>query len=404
MNPSLAALLCLGTLPTPRLWAEPGSVIPWGKPVNLWCEGTLKAQDCRLEKQGIQVPWDSQQPLKPRNKAKFSVEYMTEHYAGRYRCYYRTPAGWSERSEPLELVVTGVYGKPSLSALPSPVVTSGGTVTLQCGSWWKYDRFILTEEGEDGLSRTLDSQPGPSGQVQALFPVGPVTPGHRWTFRCYGYYWRRPQVWSEPSDPLELLVSGPSGDPVSPASAGLGRHLTLLIGASVAFVLLLLLLLLLLLVLRHRRQGKSREVERDAAVKDSQPEDGVELDARSPPDEDAQGAVYAQVKHWAPRGSGASPPAPLWGELLDPEDRQAAEDRRTDAQAVAPEGPQDVTCWTLRRGSDGALLRRLPPGPGPSPPSPVCTLPWCPLTLEPSPGTLGDAWAGTDRAPEAEAS
>ncbi|XP_070258615.1 leukocyte immunoglobulin-like receptor subfamily A member 6 [Myotis yumanensis] len=248
----LSALLCLGlsldqrihvqagTLPKPTLWADPASVMPWGSPVTIWCQGTLEAKEFCFEKEGSILLWGRMKPLDPMDKGMFSITSLTEDGAGIYRCYYRRPTGWSERSDPLELVVmTGAYSRPSLAALTSPVLPSGGNVTLQCGSRQGFDRFILTKEGDHRLSWVQNSQTEPRRQFQTLFTAGNVTPSHRWTFRCHGCYRDSPQVCSHPSDALELLVSGESGKPSILSQQGsivaYGQNLTLQCRSDVSY-------------------------------------------------------------------------------------------------------------------------------------------------------------------------
>ena len=82
-------------------------MVPLGTPVTIWCQGTLETQVFHLDKEGTSVPWDRQKPPGPGDKAQLAIPQMTEQHAGSYQCYFRTPTGWSEPSDRLELVVTG---------------------------------------------------------------------------------------------------------------------------------------------------------------------------------------------------------------------------------------------------------------------------------------------------------
>ncbi|KAG8520584.1 Platelet glycoprotein VI, partial [Galemys pyrenaicus] len=182
-----------GHLPKPSLQALPSPLVPLGKPVTLRCQGPPGVGVYRLEKLRSGTY---------RDQAVLPIHAMTQDAAGRYRCSYQDGSRWSPPSDQLELVATGVYEKPSLSARPSQAVPPGGDVTLQCHSRYGFDQFALYKEGGTGTSTK------PERWYRADFPLVTVTAAHGGTYRCYSFSSASPYLWSAPSNPLQLVVTG----------------------------------------------------------------------------------------------------------------------------------------------------------------------------------------------------
>ncbi|XP_069919582.1 leukocyte immunoglobulin-like receptor subfamily A member 6 [Oryctolagus cuniculus] len=129
---------------------------------------------------------------------------------GQYWCVYRTRLGPCQPSDPLTLVVTGMFPAPSLSAQPSPVVVSGGNVSLSCRSEYDDARTVHPwKEGGAGPLHSLEARfSHGAGVWQATFLLGPVDSTQGGIYRCYRTHSSQPHVWSLPSEPLELQVTG----------------------------------------------------------------------------------------------------------------------------------------------------------------------------------------------------
>lgn len=189
-----------GPLPKPSLQAQPSSLVPLGHPVTLRCLGPPDADLYRLEK------------VKPGKLIFIDQDFlfipiMEINNAGQYRCSYQNESNWSLPSDQLELIATGVYSKPSLSAHPSSAIPPGRDVTLKCQSQYSFDEFVLYKEG--------DTRPykRPEKWYRANFPVITVTAAHSGTYRCYSFSSSSPYLWTAPSDPLVVVVTGPSATP-----------------------------------------------------------------------------------------------------------------------------------------------------------------------------------------------
>ncbi|XP_030742134.1 leukocyte immunoglobulin-like receptor subfamily B member 4 [Echinops telfairi] len=163
---------------------------------------------------------------------------MYSGHAGKYQCDYYSSHDWSQPSDPLLLVLTASEDKPSLSAHPGPSVAPGQNVSLQCRSSGWFDTVYWFREDINHPPQLIHSE-SQTGPFQANFTMSHVTSAHGGTYRCYTSF--RKYLLSQPSDPLELVVSG-----------GLQDH--------------------------HQS-----EAPKDAAVTDHQPGEEVELDIQLAP-------------------------------------------------------------------------------------------------------------------------
>uniref|UniRef100_A0A2K6MVV8 Immunoglobulin domain-containing protein n=1 Tax=Rhinopithecus bieti TaxID=61621 RepID=A0A2K6MVV8_RHIBE len=119
------------------LSARPSAVVPQGGNVTLRCHyrrGLYNFPSFTLYK-------DDRSHIPILHSRIFQESFLMgpviQAHAGTYRCrgsYPHSPTEWSALSEPLAIRVTGVHKKPSLLALPGPLVKSGEMVILQCSS------------------------------------------------------------------------------------------------------------------------------------------------------------------------------------------------------------------------------------------------------------------------------
>uniref|UniRef100_A0A2K5KT50 Immunoglobulin domain-containing protein n=1 Tax=Cercocebus atys TaxID=9531 RepID=A0A2K5KT50_CERAT len=170
------------------LFARPSALVPQGGHVTLWCyyrDGLTNFTNFTLYKDDrSHVPIFHSRIF----QESFLMETVTPAHAGTYRCrgsYPHSPTEWSALSDPLAIMVTGVHRKPSLLALPGPLVKSGETVTLQCSSDIVFEYFFLHSEVNFEKPLHLVGELHGGGS-QANYSIRPTTSALTGTYRCYG--------------------------------------------------------------------------------------------------------------------------------------------------------------------------------------------------------------------------
>lgn len=286
-----------GPLPQASIWAVPGAVVSTGSAVTICCRtppGVSKVylvhsdshRECHdFTMQGAQEVFE------------FSLQNVAHVNVGDYYCDYHKEDGLPARSEKLELVVTGVYHeKPLLTVDSEPQGLSERNVTLLCHPPTFFDTFIFCRDGNASFPQNCLCQDSNT------FPISPGSSRHRSTYRCFGSYRDNPNLWSLPSDPLELSFSD---------SLGLS-----VVWGSVAAVCFLLFLILLFICLCHHwakcrtTNGKTRsqvkykssspapDIEENNKYDDLegiQPENSSQVDTQVSAAEDSQEVTYAQL-------------------------------------------------------------------------------------------------------------
>uniref|UniRef100_A0A8C0H8R4 Ig-like domain-containing protein n=1 Tax=Chelonoidis abingdonii TaxID=106734 RepID=A0A8C0H8R4_CHEAB len=208
VSPPLTACLFVtpeGSYPKPSISISPSGVIPMGGNFTIWCWHQLLDMSIQLYKAGDGNYLTYTDPAG--SEAEFPITSARRDHGGSYTCRYsnRTdPPAYSEPSDPVQIIVAEPsYPKPNISLRPSGRVAPGAAVTVRCECQCRGARVLLSKAGDSDARRVIDL----SGDV-AEFPIRSVSQRDAGSYSCQYSTKSNPSVWSEPSNPVELIVAG----------------------------------------------------------------------------------------------------------------------------------------------------------------------------------------------------
>ncbi|XP_065276943.1 immunoglobulin superfamily member 1-like [Emys orbicularis] len=186
--------------PRPSISISPSGVIALGAAVTIRCQCRCEARRLFVYKGGIEI----REPDAAGDRGEFTIPSTRREDGGFYKCQSHSRSelpSWSDPSDIVRIIET-YYPKPSISLLSSGGVILGGAVTIHCRGRHQNAMFLLYKDGN--LKMLQDAEPA---QDMAEFPISNVNQGDAGSYSCRYSNKLDPPVWSEPSDPLELLVA-----------------------------------------------------------------------------------------------------------------------------------------------------------------------------------------------------
>ncbi|XP_010726743.1 T-cell-interacting, activating receptor on myeloid cells protein 1-like isoform X1 [Meleagris gallopavo] len=250
----LVALSRAEQLPPPSLSLHPSQGVSLGDTVTLRCHLPQLVAWVWLYQDGGRTHNKFQD--KGQDAVEFSFVSARWEHAGTYRCQYHVsePLGTSEKSDPVELVLTDRrYPPPGISlSFEGHVMTAinisihmerGSNVTIRCWNWEYGSSFLLHKGGHSAPVQRQD----PIGGGMATFTLFGVSPTDSGTYSCSYRPRGHPSVSSPLGDSVTLEVTSP---PTHPGANGESRGSLVVAvaggcAAALAFGLILIIFFLL---------------------------------------------------------------------------------------------------------------------------------------------------------------
>ncbi|KAM6452528.1 immunoglobulin superfamily member 1-like isoform 1-T1 [Liasis olivaceus] len=240
--------------PKPSISVSPRNMIAAGENVDIHCktEKFIQAEFYLLKEDSF-----LHFILKTAGKeATFPFIAVNKLDGGLYRCNYCNKSTFyelcSDYSDQVPISIRDPsLPKPSIQVKPRESITPGQNITIECQGPKSDLNFSLHNAGD-----LLASQITVPDKNSTEFPFFMVDFKNTGNYTCQYHLMGYPFVWSEPSDPVELLVKEDT----------FPEFTTLIwVGTTSGLVLLLVLLLLIFFLYRKRKKGSIAE-ERNELV------------------------------------------------------------------------------------------------------------------------------------------